>query len=86
LKRVGAVRFLQGRNDFKNKCKCRLPFGLADASLWIFLDGKMLYGYDLLDGFSSVEGLWRDDAFAESVLGSQGNKEEFGTFRLGGAF
>jgi len=35
----------------------------------------MLYGYDLLDEFSSVEELWRDDAFAESVLGSQGNKQ-----------
>jgi hypothetical protein len=59
---------------------------LADGSLWIFLASKMLYGYDLLDGFSSVEGLQRDDAFAESVLGSQGNREEFGTFRFGGAF
>jgi hypothetical protein len=39
----------------------------------------MLYGYDLLDGFSSVEELCRDDAFAESVLGSQGNKEDQGT-------
>jgi hypothetical protein len=38
----------------------------------------MLYGYDLLDGFSSVEELWWDDAFAESVLGSQRNKEEQG--------
>jgi hypothetical protein len=38
----------------------------------------MLYGYDLLDGFSSVEELCRDDAFAESVLGSQGNKEDKG--------
>ena len=38
----------------------------------------MLYGYDLLDGFSSVEELWWDDAFAESVLGSQGNKEDQG--------
>jgi hypothetical protein len=74
------VWFLQGRNDFKDKCKCRLPFGLTDASLWIFLDRKMLYGYDLLDGFSSVEGLRRDDAFAESVLGSQGNKEELERF------
>ena len=36
---------------------------------------KMLYGNDLLDGFSSVEKLWRDDAFAETVLGSQWNKE-----------
>jgi hypothetical protein len=36
----------------------------------------MLYGYDLLDGFSSVEELCRDDAFAKSVVGSQGNKEE----------
>jgi hypothetical protein len=36
----------------------------------------MLYGYDLLDGFSSVEKLCWDDAFAESVLGSQGNKED----------
>ena len=36
----------------------------------------MLYGNDLLDGFSSVEELWRDDAFAETVLGSQGNKED----------
>jgi hypothetical protein len=36
----------------------------------------MLYGNDLLDGFSSVEELWWDDAFAESVLGSQGNKED----------
>jgi hypothetical protein len=36
----------------------------------------MLYGYDLLDEFSSVEELQRDDAFAESVLGSQGNKED----------
>jgi hypothetical protein len=35
----------------------------------------MLYGYDLLDGFSSVEKLCWDDAFAESVLGSQGNKQ-----------
>jgi len=38
----------------------------------------MLYGYDLLDGFSSVEKLCWDDAFAESVLGSQGNKEDQG--------
>jgi hypothetical protein len=37
----------------------------------------MLYGYDLLDGFSSVEELCWDDAFAESVLGSQGNKEDW---------
>jgi hypothetical protein len=36
----------------------------------------MLYGCDLLEKFSSVEGSWRDDAFAESVLGSQGNKED----------
>jgi hypothetical protein len=36
----------------------------------------MLYGYDLLGDFSSVEKSWRDDAFAESVLGSQGNKED----------
>jgi hypothetical protein len=36
----------------------------------------MLYGNDLLDGFSSVEELWRDDAFAETVVGSQGNKED----------
>jgi hypothetical protein len=40
----------------------------------------MLYGYDLLDEFSSVEELWRDDAFAESVLGSQGNKEDLECF------
>ena len=46
----------------------------------------MLYGYDLLGKFSSVEELQRDDAFAESVLGSQGNKEEFGTFCFGDAF
>jgi hypothetical protein len=47
----------------------------------------MLYGYDLLDGFSSVEELWWDDAFAESVLGSQGNKEDlerFASARSGG--
>jgi hypothetical protein len=36
----------------------------------------MLYGYDLLDEFSSVEELCWDDAFAETVLGSQGNKED----------
>jgi hypothetical protein len=36
----------------------------------------MLYGYDLLDGFSPVEELCWDDAFAETVLGSQGNKED----------
>jgi hypothetical protein len=42
--------------------------------------GKMLYGNDLLDGFSSVEALWRDDAFAETVLGSQGNKEDLERF------
>jgi hypothetical protein len=41
---------------------------------------KMLYGNDLLDGFSSVEKLWRDDAFAETVLGSQGNQEELERF------
>jgi hypothetical protein len=46
----------------------------------------MLYGYDLLDGFSSVEKLCWDDAFAETVLGSQGNKEDLGTFRFGDAF
>ena len=40
----------------------------------------MLYGYDLLDDFSSVEELSRDDAFAESVLGSQGNREELERF------
>jgi hypothetical protein len=40
----------------------------------------MLYGYDLLDGFSSVEELCWDDAFAESVLGSQGNKEDLERF------
>jgi len=38
----------------------------------------MLYCYDLLDGFSSVEELCWDDAFAESVLGSQGNREDQG--------
>ena len=38
----------------------------------------MLYGYDLLDEFSSVEELWWDDAFAESVLGSQRNKQQQG--------
>ena len=38
----------------------------------------MLYGCDLLEEFSSVEELWRDDAFAESVLGSQGDKEDQG--------
>jgi hypothetical protein len=42
----------------------------------------MLYGYDLLDEFSSVEELSRDDAFAESVLGSQGNREELERFAL----
>ena len=42
----------------------------------------MLYGYDLLDGFSSVEELCWDDAFAESVLGSQGNKEDLERFAL----
>ena len=42
----------------------------------------MLYGYDLLDGFSSVEKLCWDDAFAESVLGSQGNKEDLERFAL----
>jgi len=42
----------------------------------------MLYGYDLLDGFSSVEELWWDDAFAESVLGSQGNREGLERFAL----
>src|ERR1700712_5384014 len=36
----------------------------------------MLYGCDLLDGFSSVEELCWDDAFAKSVVGSQGNKED----------
>jgi hypothetical protein len=46
----------------------------------------MLYGYDLLKEFSSVEESQQDDAFAESVLGSQWNREEFGTFRFGGAF
>ena len=40
----------------------------------------MLYGYDLLDGFSSVEKLCWDDVFAESVLGSQRNKEELDRF------
>jgi hypothetical protein len=38
----------------------------------------MLYGYDLLDEFSSVEELCRDDAFTKSVLGSQGNREDQG--------
>jgi hypothetical protein len=38
-----------------------------------------MYGYDLLDEFSSVEELCWDDAFAETVLGSQGNKEDQGT-------
>jgi hypothetical protein len=37
---------------------------------------KMLYGCDLLEKFSSVEESRRDDVFAESVLGSQGNKED----------
>jgi len=32
------------------------------------------------------EALDQDDAFAETVLGSQGNKEDFGTFCLGIAF
>jgi hypothetical protein len=36
----------------------------------------MLYGCDLPDEFSSVERSPGDDAFAESVLGSQGNKED----------
>jgi hypothetical protein len=36
----------------------------------------MLYGNDLLGGFSSVEKLRRDDAFAESVVGSQGKMED----------
>jgi len=40
----------------------------------------MLYGCDLLDVFSSVEELWWDDAFAESVLGSQGNREDLERF------
>ena len=40
----------------------------------------MLYGCDLLEEFSSVEELWRDDAFAESVLGSQGNREDLERF------
>ena len=40
----------------------------------------MLYGCDLLDEFSSVEELCVGDAFAESVLGSQGNKEELERF------
>ena len=40
----------------------------------------MLYGNDLLDRFSSVEELWRDDAFAETVVGSQGNKEDLERF------
>jgi hypothetical protein len=48
----------------------------------------MLYGYDLPDGFLSVEKLCRDDAFAESVLGSQGNREDLERFasamRFGG--
>jgi hypothetical protein len=43
----------------------------------------MLYGYDLLDGFSSVEELCWDDAFAKSVVGSQGNKEDLKQRRLG---
>jgi hypothetical protein len=42
----------------------------------------MLYGYDLLDGFSSVEKLCWDDAFAETVLGSQGNREDLERFAL----
>jgi hypothetical protein len=46
----------------------------------------MLYGYDLLEGFSSVEELCRDDAFAESVLGSQGNKEDSERFASAGRF
>jgi hypothetical protein len=46
----------------------------------------MLQVYDLPGRFSSDEKLHRDDAFAKSVLGSQRNKEEFGTFRLGDAF
>jgi hypothetical protein len=40
----------------------------------------MLYGNDLLGEFSSVVELWRGDAFAETVLGSQGNKEELERF------
>jgi hypothetical protein len=40
----------------------------------------MLYGYDLLGWFSSVEKSHQDDAFAESVLGSQGNKEDLERF------
>jgi hypothetical protein len=43
----------------------------------------MLYGYDLLDGFSSVEELCWDDAFAKSVVGSQGNKEDLEQGRPG---
>jgi hypothetical protein len=46
----------------------------------------MLYGYDLLNKFSSVEELRWDDAFAESVLGSQGNKEDPGRFAFGEPF
>ena len=40
----------------------------------------MLYGNDLLERFSSVEELWQDDAFAETVVGSQGNKEDLERF------
>ena len=76
----GALQFLLEQQNHQDKCKSRLLLYLAVGFSVMFFLRKMLYGYDLLDGFSSVEKLCWDDVFAESVLGSQRNKEELDRF------
>jgi hypothetical protein len=38
------------------------------------------------DDFRQLKDCWEDDAFVESVLGSQGNQGRIGTFCFGNAF
>jgi hypothetical protein len=45
-----------------------------------FFTENLVCGCDVRGRFSSVEELCEDDAFAESMLGSQGNKEELERF------
>jgi hypothetical protein len=59
----------------KNLRKCKLSFGLTASRHSAFSSRIRCVRSYVWSLFSSVEELLQDDAFAETVLGSQGNTE-----------
>jgi hypothetical protein len=74
------------RKGDKNKSKYKLPFDLTGGLSCKFSAAEWCMVMTFRTDFRQLRNCIRDDAFAESVLGSQGNMEDHGTFCLGEAF